>query len=65
MKTLIILAMLLIPSAISCAEFRPDPVLEFIESQPKISIDMTGYRSKFKTNYELKRKNFPKGTRRK
>jgi len=64
MKALLILALILIPASISCADFRPDPVREFIESQPGIAIDMTATRSQFKTNYELKRKNFKPGSRR-
>jgi len=64
MKALLILALILIPASISCADFRPDPVREFVLSQPGIAIDMTATRSQFKTNYELKRKNFKPGSRR-
>jgi len=62
MKALLILA--LIPTAISCADFRPDPVREFVLSQPGIAIDLTGYRTKYKVNQELKKKNFQAGSRR-
>jgi len=64
MKTLLILALILIPASISCGEFQRDPVREFILSQPGIAIDMTGYRTKYKVNQELKRKNFKAGSRR-
>jgi len=64
MKSLLILAPILIPASISCADFRPDPVREFVLSQPGIAIDLTGYRTKYKVNQELKRKNFQAGSRR-
>jgi len=64
MKYLLILALILIPAAISCGEFRPDPVREFIESQPGIAIDLTATRSQYKVNWDLKRKNFKPGSRR-
>jgi len=64
MKYLLILALILIPTAISCADFRPDPVREFVLSQPGIAIDMTATRSQYKDNWDLKRKNFKPGSRR-
>ena len=65
MKTLIILALILIPASISCGEFQRDPVREFILSQPGIAIDLTATRSQYKVNWDLKRKNFKPGSRRK
>jgi hypothetical protein len=62
MKIVLIIFLLLIPVSISCGE--SDPVREFVLSQPQIAIDMTGYRSQFKDNWELKRKNFKAGSRR-
>ena len=64
MKSLLILALILIPASISCGEFQRDPVREFILSQPGIAIDMTATRSQYKVNWELKRKNFKAGSRR-
>ena len=60
----IILFLIFIPNRISCSEYRIDTVELFLKNQPKIAIDMTGYRSSNKTNYELKKKNFKPGSRR-
>ena len=62
MKYLLILALILIPASISCREIPKDPVKEFVLSQPNIAIDLTGYRTKYKVNQELKRKNFKPGS---
>jgi len=56
------LAMVLIPLTLSCGELQPDPVSEFVSSQPQIAIDITGLWSVNKKNCQLKKKNFkPRG----
>lgn len=65
MKTLLTaIILLLLSSPISGAEFRPDPVRAFIESQPGIAIDMTGLWNEQKVNHQLKPKNFKPGATR-
>jgi len=53
---------LLLPTMLSCGEIPRDTVKEFVLSQPNIAIDLTGYRTKYKVNQELKRKNFKPGS---
>jgi len=62
MKLALMAAVILIPTMLSCGEIPRNTVKEFIESQPGIAIDMTGFRTKYKVNQELKRKNFKPGS---
>jgi len=52
-----LLFLILIPAAISCADFIPDPVYEHIRIHGS-GIDMTGIWTGGKSNRQLRNKNF-------
>jgi len=53
---------LLIPTMLSCGEIPRDTVKEFVLSQLNIAIDLSDFRTKYKVNQELKKKNFKPGS---
>lgn len=63
LRIIVIIIILSLPSQITFHDF--DPVKDFISSQPDIAIDLSRTRSQFKDNWDLKRKNFKAGSRRK
>jgi hypothetical protein len=63
-KSLSFILVLLLPTMLSCGEIPRNTVKEFVLSQPNIAIDLSDFRTKYKVNQELKRKNFKPGSRR-
>jgi len=47
---------------LSCGEIPRDTVKELVLSQPNIAIDLSDFRTKYKVNQELKKKNFKPGS---
>jgi len=62
-KVLSFILILLLPTMLSCGEIPRNTVKEFVLSQPNIAIDLSDFRTKYKVNQELKRKNFKPGSR--
>jgi len=61
-KVLSFIFILLLPTMLSCGEIPRNTVKEFVASQPNIAIDLSDFRTKYKVNQELKRKNFKPGS---